>query len=289
VGHTDAVTNEHLVSGEAVELDVRFARVGSRALALMIDIVVQGLLFVTLLLLLTLGLLLFQGTGLVDSALFAALVIILTVVVLIGYPIACELFFRGRTLGKLVLGLRVVRDDGGPIRLRHALTRALVAVALEWPGLILPLVTWLGSLVTMLANPRGKRLGDIAAGTIVIHERTPATWGWTPAMPPSMAAWAALLDLTGLDDELALAVRHFLARNRNLREPARTRLGQSLAREVAACTSPPPPPGVAGWVFLAAVLAERHRRALSRLTAARAISATVWASPSRAESYQPQR
>ena len=75
----------------------------------------------------------------------------------------------------------MVRDDGGPIRFRHALTRALVGVALEWPGLILPLVTWVVSLGTMLSARSGKRLGDLAAGTIVIHERTPAAWGWVPA------------------------------------------------------------------------------------------------------------
>jgi hypothetical protein len=88
--------------------------------------------------------------------------------------------------------------------------------------------------------------------------------------------WAPLLDLTGLTDDLALAVRHFLARNRDIKEPARSRLGHSLAAEVAACTTPPPPPGVPGWAYLAAVLAERHRRAALRLAAGRQLSATVW-------------
>jgi hypothetical protein len=96
-------------------------------------------------------------------------------------------------------------------------------------------------------------------------------------MPPPLAGWAALLDLTGLNDDLALAVRHYLARNREISEPIRSRLGLALANEVAACTTPPPPPGVAGWAYLAAVLAERHRRAAFRLAAARQISATVWA------------
>jgi hypothetical protein len=95
-------------------------------------------------------------------------------------------------------------------------------------------------------------------------------------MPPHMASWAVLLDLTGLDDELALAVRHFLSRNRQLAEPARTRLGQALAREVAMCITPPPPPNVPGWIFLATVLAERHRRASYRLASARAASAAMW-------------
>src|SRR5207247_5439487 len=211
-----------------------------------------------------------------DGALVGAGGVVILALVFIGYPTALETLTGGRTLGKLAMGLRVVRDDGGPIRFRHALTRALVRTTLEWPGLLMPPVTWVASLWTMLVNPQGKRLGDLMAGTIVIHERTPASWGWVPAMPPRLAGWAQILDLTGLDDELALAVRHYLARNRQITEPARSRLGYSLAVEVASCTTPPPPRGVPGWAYLAAVLAERHRRAAFQLAANRAATARVW-------------
>jgi hypothetical protein len=141
--------------------------------------------------------------------------------------------------------------------------------------IVLPL-GWVITLWTMLVNPHGKRLGDLAAGTVVIHDRTPESWGWVPAMPPQLIGWAMLLDLTGLDDDLALTVRHYLARNRRLSEPARTRLGISLAGEVAAAITPPPPPGTPGWAYLAAVLAERHRRAAYRLAIARAATGRVW-------------
>jgi len=266
--------NDRLVSGEAVELEVRVARLGSRALALLIDIIVQVITLYILVFATSVGLLLIGG--LADDALAISMMIIIVVIVLIGYPTLSETLFRGRTLGKLALGLRVVRTDGGPIRFRHALTRALVSVTLEWPGLFLAPLTWAISLGTMLAQPQGRRIGDLAAGTLVIHDRTPAAWGWIPAMPPPLMRWAPLLDLTGLGDDLALSVRHFLARNRDIKEPARTRLGQALAAEVAACTTPPPPPGTPGWAYLAAVLAERHRRAAFRLAAARQLSATVW-------------
>jgi uncharacterized RDD family membrane protein YckC len=265
---------DRVVSGEAVELEVRVARLGSRALALMLDIAVQLILLWVLLMAAGIGL--YAIGDYTDDALVIAVLTLCGVVVLVGYPTAAETLFRGRTLGKLALGLRVVRVDGGPVRFRHAFTRALVSVTLEWPGLILAPLTWAVSLGTMLAQPQGRRIGDLAAGTLVIHDRTPASWGWVPAMPPPLAGWAALLDLTGLNDELALAVRHFLARNREIKEPARSRLGRALANEVAACTTPPPPPGVPGWAYLAAVLAERHRRAAHRLIAARQLSATVW-------------
>jgi uncharacterized RDD family membrane protein YckC len=269
-----AADSAGLVSGEAVELDVRVARAGSRVVALLVDVVVQAAL---LLVVLPVTLLVVEQTvPFADLALIQGLVIVCLVLVLVGYPTAFETLSGGRTLGKLALGLRVVRDDGGPIRFRHALTRALVAAAAEWPGLVLPPFTWIASLGTMLAHPRGKRLGDLAAGTIVIHERTPAGWGWVPGMPPALAGWARTLDLTGLDDDLALAVRHFLARGHGLAEPERSRLGQALATEIATVTTPPPPAGAPGWAYLAAVLAERHRRAAYRLSRARAATARLW-------------
>jgi hypothetical protein len=176
----------------------------------------------------------------------------------------------------MIVGLRVVRDDGGPVTFRHAFARTMVGLAIEWPGIIGAPLTWLATIWIMIASPQSKRLGDHVAGTMVIHERTPAAWGWVPQMPPELEAWAATLDLTGLDDDLALAVRHFLARNRGIREPARSEVGLRLAQEVAAVTNPPVPAGTPGWKYLAAVHAERHKRAMRQLAAVRARAATVW-------------
>jgi uncharacterized RDD family membrane protein YckC len=265
-----------LATGEAVEFEVRVAQLGSRALALLVDIVVQVGLLIAGLFGLDIVVSGIVRVGLFDGALGATLTTVLIALVLVGYPVLTETLFGGRTLGKLAVGLRTVRDDGGPVRFRHALVRTLVGVALEWPGILLPTVGWCAGLWTMLVSPRGKRMGDYAAGTIVIHERSPDTWGWVPAMPPALIGWARTLDLTGLDDTLALAVRHFLSRNRRLRRSARDSLGESLAAEVAAVTTPAPPPGTPGWAYLAAVLAERNRRAGQRLAVARASTALVW-------------
>ena len=267
-----------LVSGEAVELELRVARIGSRAIALLLDVAAQAILLVILITAMVIFLLYAGYAGILDSALATGLMITMLVIVLIGYPVCSETLSGGRSLGKLAMGLRVVRDDGGPIQFRHSLTRSLVGVALEWPGVLMPLATWAVSLGTMLVNPQGKRLGDLAAGTLVIHDRNPATWGWVPAAPPQLAPWASTLDLTGLDDDLALAVRHYLSRNRRIAEPMRTQLGRTLAAEVAARTRPAPPRGVPGWMYLAAVLAERHRRSARRLAGAREASARVWPS-----------
>ena len=67
-----------------------------------------------------------------DPALSAAVLIIFTIVTIVGYPIAFETATRGRSLGKMALGLRVVSDDGGPERFRQALFRALAGVIEIW-------------------------------------------------------------------------------------------------------------------------------------------------------------
>jgi uncharacterized RDD family membrane protein YckC len=271
-GEIDARLGDRLVIGDAVELDLPLARLGSRGLARLLD------LFVQMILLVTVGPLLAAGAiaiGSFDQAIANVIKVVVEATVFIAYPVATETLTRGRTIGKLAMGLRVVRDDGGGIRFRHALTRGLVGVAAEWPGLIPPL-TWLASLWCMLGNSQGKRLGDIAAGTIVIHERTPVVWGWIPVMPPQLQSWAATLDLTGLDDQVALDIRQFLVRYRFLTNRARIRLGNDLTLEVIKCVTPPPPAGATGRDFLVAVLAERHQRSATRLAAARQATAAVW-------------
>jgi len=272
------VEHTRFLTGEAVHVDVRVARLGSRVLARFVDIVIQLFLAIALTIAFLFLAALVSATGLfvADDAVFGVIIIVTTVTTYIGYPVVLETLTRGRTIGKMLVGIRVVRDDGGPITFRHALSRGLVGAAIEWPGFIGAPLTWFAVIGVMIASPQGKRLGDHAAGTIVIHERTPAAWGWVPRMPDGLRHWAATLDLTGLDDDLALAVRHFLARNREIREPARSQLGEQLAREVAAVTNPPPPAGTPGWAYLAAVHAERHERSMRQLAAARARTATVW-------------
>ena len=273
---TDPGVSGRLVSGEAVELDVRVARVGSRVFAFALDIVINaGVTAVTV----VVALMTLAGAVprvFVDDALFVAVTTAAVVVMMVVFPATIETLSRGRSVGKAMMGLRVVRDDGGPIRFRHALLRSAAAFFVEFPGVLLPGFTWFAMLAVTLIHPSAKRFGDLMAGTIVIHERTPRERVWVPVMPYGLAGWAAVVDLAGLDDELALAVRHFLARNHEIREPARSRLGGMLEAELRQVVVPPPPPGTPGWAFLAAVLAERYRRASQRLATNRSITAQVW-------------
>ncbi len=266
------------LTSEAVHVDIRVARVGSRVAARLIDVVVQIIVgwALSMLGVILVALLASVGLASLDGSTPEIVSVVAFAAAFIGYPALMERLTNGRTAGKMVVGLRVVRTDGGPITFRHAFTRALVGLAIEWPGVIGAPLTWLVSLGVMVASPLSQRLGDHAAGTLVVHERTPSGWGWVPNQLPELAGWAATLDLTGVDDDLALAVRQFLSRNRLIREPARTQLGLRLAREVAAVTNPPPPAGTPGWAYLAAVHAERHRRAARTLTQARGRTALIW-------------
>ncbi|MFC0508160.1 RDD family protein [Micromonospora costi] len=264
-----------LVSGEAVELDVRVARLGSRVLALLLDVVVQAGIAVALAVLAALA---FSALpfGFVDAALTGATGTVALVGLLVGYPVLFERFNNGRTPGKAAVGLRVVSVDGAPVGVRQSLTRALVGVAVEWPGLVLPLLSWVAGVTVMLTDRRGRRLGDLVAGTLVVHTRAAAVWRPVPTAVPPLVGWAYTLDLTRLDDDLALAARQYLARVHQLVEPARSRLARGLWAEVAAVTTPPPPLPAPETVYLAAVLGERHRRAVHRLHRTRAVTAALW-------------
>ncbi|WP_206188084.1 RDD family protein, partial [Streptomyces neyagawaensis] len=106
-----------LVTGEAVALELRPAKLPSRALAVLLDLVVAMVVYLVVTLLLALA------TAGLDEAAQMAMAVASFLLLLVGVPIAVETLSHGRSLGKLAFGLRVVRDDGGPIRFRHALVR----------------------------------------------------------------------------------------------------------------------------------------------------------------------
>ncbi|QOC93555.1 RDD family protein [Micromonospora craniellae] len=264
-----------LVSGEAVELDVRAARIGSRVLALLLDVGIQLLFGLLLAALVGLGLAALPD-GAIDAASERALLTIGVVLLLVGYPVLFERFNHGRTPGKAAVGLRVVGVDGAPVGIRQSLARALAGVAVEWPGLVLPLLSWVAGMTVMLSDTRGRRLGDLVAGTMVVHTRTATRWRPVPAPVPALRDWAYTLDLSRLDPKLALATRQYLARAHLFTGPAADDLALRLWREVATAVTPPPPGGLPAAVYLAAVLGERHRRARHRLAEERVLTAALW-------------
>lgn len=241
-----------VVTGDAVVLDVQIAQLPVRTLSALIDIAVMVIGYL-------LGLMLWAATLTeFDTALSNAILLIFTVLVIVGYPLILETATRGRSVGKIALGLRVVSDDGGPERFRQALFRALASLVEIWMLFGSP------AIICSILSPKAKRIGDIFAGTVVVNERGPRL-GPPPAMPPALAWWAASLQLAGLSVGQAEVARQFLSRAPQLDRQLRTQMAYRIAGDVVARIAPPPPPGAPPELVLAAVLAERHRRELARL------------------------
>lgn len=246
VAHVDFA--DELVTGEAVALDLRPASFVLRAAGTMIDYLVYVLAFVGGMLLMSYIVMQLQ----LDPALFTALSIVTFVVCLVVAPTVVETLSSGRSLGKLAIGARIVRDDGGAIGLRHAFIRALVAV--------LEIVMTAGSIaaITALLNGRSKRLGDLLAGTYSQNERvskhSPAVFG----VPAQLLQWAKTADVAKMPDGLARRVSTFLGQSGGLTPQTRAGLSRQLATEVSVFVSPIPQ--VDAELFLAAVVALRRDR-----------------------------
>lgn len=247
-----------IVTGEAVVLELRPASFAARGLGVLIDILAQVAILI--------GIFYLIGetvTGGLDSSASRALTLAAVVLVLVIIPITVETLTRGKSLGKLVMGLRIIRDDGGSIRFRHAVLRALLAV-LE----IYMLAGSLAIIVSML-NERSKRLGDMLAGTYAMRERLPATPVLQFAAPAHLQQWATMADIGRLPDPLARWVSQFLHQGPKMTPGSRHQLAETLATEASTHVSPAPPAGTDPQDFLAALMNERRERDYKRLTAQR--------------------
>lgn len=238
-----------IVTGEAVVLELRPASFAARALSSIIDVAAALVVLV--------GLLVLFGQTLgesVDPALGTALILAIVVLVMVGAPVAVETLTRGKSLGRLAMGLRIVRDDGGAVRFRHCLIRGMAAV--------LEIYLTAGSLAFTVAmfNEKSKRLGDIMAGTYALRERIPASPSAPVTVPPPLRGWAGLADIGRLPDALSRRVSRFLGQSPRLSQQSRITLAAGLAAEVSVYVSPQPPAGTFPEDFLRAVMAERRDR-----------------------------
>lgn len=248
MARTGIMDTQGFVMPEAVELDLPAANLGLRIVSGLIDLTITVVL-------LALGFYIVGNTALLaDAALLQALVILTTVTALVGVPIAQETMLRGRTVGKLALGLRTVRDDAGPIGLRHAVIRALLMFLEVWLSA--------GSIAVIVAaaNSRSKRLGDYLAGTYVVRDRFALKDTPAPQADPLLEQWARGADLATLPDALTVAVRQLLTRSATMAPAAHAEMSARLYSSMLAYVAPPPPAGAPPLAVMATVLAERRRR-----------------------------
>lgn len=219
VGDVDFEEQLTLANAEGIDLDVSLAGIGSRGGALIIDVTLETAA------LLLLGLL----TSLLSVDVSTALVAVFGFLIVIGYPIVAEAFAGGRTFGKAALGIRVVDVDGSPLSFLAALIRNLIRVVDLLPGV------YLVGTIAVLATTRNQRLGDLAAGTIVVHQRNRST-DVTTGLDLGLSLDDALADgdpsgwdLSGVTADEVAAARSFLVRRDQLDPGRRADLAQTMA------------------------------------------------------------
>lgn len=209
-------------TGEAVAIRYELAGLGSRFLAVIVDGLAQGAIllavFVAALFLAP------PLTRVLPSKYLAgielALLVLVLFAVVFGWFVVFETWWSGRTPGKRALGLRVVRDGGFPLDAGAAVIRNLVRLV----ELILGF--YAVSAVSALISPENKRLGDFAAGTIVVRDRADAA----PDLDAYLAAPSAANGLLSEPDRLL--VERFLARRASFEPAARARLAGRIAEKL---------------------------------------------------------
>lgn len=228
-------TPEHLA------FRTRIAGPARRMFAYLIDLVIRAAIFFVL------ALVLETALGMLNLGGLATGVLLLTVFVLDWfYFVICELVTGGRSPGKIALKLRVVRPNGLPITWRESALRNLVRAAdiTLLPGAILLL-----GPVVMALDDKFRRLGDLAAGTIVVVEEATKVAKNTAVL----ADQAVLAELPGslpLDRSDLEALELFVNRE-HMSDARREELAEIVARQYAEKLHVPPPRDPTG--FLAAI------------------------------------
>jgi uncharacterized RDD family membrane protein YckC len=251
-------TPDGIVTPEAVVLELETAGLASRVLSGIIDLALQ---VVGMLLAAVVIAVVALAIGDVGDSFFRTAYAIAITLILLGYPVVMETIWRGRTLGKMWVGLRAITIDGAPITVRHATLRMM-------GGLIDKLIPPGGvtGALFILGTRRHQRVGDLLAGTIVI--RDPQRLAFPPAVwfpvPVGFEHFAASLDPTPITVEQYTVVRAYLMRVHELQPDVRYSLAVSLADRVAAALHQPRPIGVHPEAYLLCAVARYQRQNFGR-------------------------
>ena len=240
-----------VVTPEAVVLEFEAASVASRSLAQALDLLIRLGIFYVLVIV----------AGLASAGIGTTPAIVILIVgaflIIFGYPAILEARWNGQTVGKRALGLRVVTVEGSPVRFRHAAIRSMLSIV----DFYVPPLGVSATCVSLL-NRRNQRLGDLFAGTIVLRERTGASFPVPVSFPPlrGYELYARSLDVGGITPEQYAVIRSFLLRVNTLTAGARAHIGTRLANVVATSMHHQPPAGVAPETFLVSVAAAYQLR-----------------------------
>lgn len=238
-----------IATPEGVEMHLTLAGPASRFVSAIVDILIQIALLICVSIVLSLA-----GSGLgVGSGVALLVWAVLSFAVITFYDVFFEVFQSGRTPGKRLNGLRVVRDSGHPVTFLTSAVRNVIR-----PIDFLPSVYLLGAIV-ILSTRKNQRIGDVIAGTLVVRERL----GRQPArlevpLPPvsSVPAPAGAWDTSRISPEEVAAVRQFLERRTEIELGSRNEIARTLAERLRPKVTGAPSE-LRGEQFLAALLAAK--------------------------------
>ena len=204
---------------EQVELDFRVAGIGSRALAVLLDHILQGIIITALVVAASFGLPALH----LSSAWIAAVFVVIVFCAYWGYFTFFEMYWKGQTPGKKLLKIRVVKNSGRSITFYESLGRNLLRLVDSLPTF------YAVGVITMFIDRLNRRLGDLVAGTIVVHERvqqeTDGTFDNFSVVEPSDASY----DVSRLSSEDLVMIERFLARRLDIDYSARLVIREKLA------------------------------------------------------------
>jgi uncharacterized RDD family membrane protein YckC len=236
-----------IATPEGVHLELTLAGVGSRFAAALVDAAIQIALLIVIA---VVGFGVFGDTGGVS----VAAVTVLSFLVFAAYDILFEVFASGRTPGKRLNGLRVVRTDGSPVGFFTSAVRNLLRLVDLLP------VMYLAGIVSILVTRRNQRLGDLAAGTLVVRELRPSlAWQAPPPSPRVADAPWLSWDVGAVSVAELAAIRRFLERRESLTPGARNELALKLAQPLRSKV-PGVPDDVRGERFLEQLAAAKAAR-----------------------------
>ena len=249
--YEDSVT---IPTPEGVDLTLTLAGLGSRFVAALTDLLIQGTVVLA-------AALLFVGTTAFSedataSGVGAAVFFVVFFLVMFGYDILFEVLASGRTPGKRVSGIRVVRVGGQPVGFLTSSVRNLLRLID-----ILPF-GYLVGCIAVLASPRNQRLGDIVAGTLVVrerHGRSQPTRRWQATRAADTVDGLSSWDVSAVSPEELGVVRGFLERRDTLAPAARSELARTLAGRLRSKTAGAPD-GLADERFLEQLAAAKLAR-----------------------------
>ena len=218
--------DEHLKidTPEQVALDLPLAGVGSRFIALAVDTLLQAFLIFVAVVVLVGSVLTLRSAGGTLQAIGPVFLVLFVFTLYWGYFALFEFFWSGRTPGKRVAGIRVIKDSGRPMNVYEALARNVLRAVDGLPGV------YAVGVIVMLTNRENRRLGDYVAGTVVVHDAPLDTMRPTWVADSGGVPHAAFARITA--QELAL-VEAYLQRRFDLDAVVREERGEQIARRVA--------------------------------------------------------